>query len=241
MAELGPAINEILPGWMWSDNAYALVRRAYKLIDSNHAKRHDFRVYPDTDLPEGFFTSRLFAPVMARRVLKALAALKAAPAGKAHYVEEDIPGLGKNFLRGNKLAGCVAAYEDYLAFFLLRTWADGAPERWSAEVKALADAAAAALGAAADPKAYLAGKLGRLGEFRESLTASLARDDKRGRQIFDDYGDFHDAPEGDATLARLEKEVKGLLGRLEGVLKGASASGGPGPQAAGTKPAVKTR
>ena len=47
------------------------------------------------------------------------------------YLEEDVPGLGKNFLRGEKLATAIAAYEDYLVFFLLRTYADrpeaGAP------------------------------------------------------------------------------------------------------------------
>lgn len=233
--ELGPAINEIGVGWMWSDNAYALVRRSYRLLDGNKARRHDFTVDHATTLNPGFFTGRMFAPVMVRRVLKAIGALKAAPKGKAYYVEQDIPGLGKNFLPGKKLAAAVAAYEDYLVFYLLRTYADRGPEAGrpenrgpensgpdakGAETKELVVATVAALGIEGDVKAYLAGQLHRLHGFKDTLLHSVARDDKRGRQVFDDYADFHDAPEDDSTIARIEKEVKALLGRLETVLKG---------------------
>lgn len=257
VSELGPAINEILPGWMWSDNAYALVRRSYKLIDSDKARRHKFMVDPETTLPAGFFTGRVFAPEIARRVIRACRELAGAPKGKDFLLEEDVPGLGKNFLRTKKLAASIAAYQDYLVFYLLRTYADRPRERWNAEVTGLADAAwqalaatgavAAAPGAAdgareaspgsaqggaaagvsrgagptavGDPRAWLATQLHRLTGFRDSLKASLARDDKRGRQIFDDYADFNDAPESDSALARLDQEVTGLLGRLETALK----------------------
>ena len=106
--ELSPALNEILPGWVWSDNAYSLVRRSYKILDGRkgdgQASDHASAGFPGTALSPGFFTGPLFAPAMARRVLHALAALRAAPAGKPFCLEEDIPGLGKNFLRREKRA-----------------------------------------------------------------------------------------------------------------------------------------
>ena len=70
-------------------------------------------------------------------------------------------------------------------------------------------------------KAFLAGQLGRLHGFKDSLLKSLGRDDKRGRQIFDDYADFHDAPENDAAIVRLGKDVEALLQRLEPILRDA--------------------
>jgi hypothetical protein len=257
VAELGPAINEIIPGWMWSDNAYALVRRSYKLIDSDKSRRHDFRVDPETTLPAGFFTGRMFAPEMARRVIRAYRTLAAAPKDKELLLEDDVPGLGKNFLRGKKLAGSIAAYQDYLVFYLLRAYADRPRDQWNAEVTGLADAAweaLAAMGAVGaapgvangaregspgsatgagsatvgDSRTWLATQFHRLAGFRDSLKASLARDDKRGRQIFDDYAAFHDAPESDSALERLDQEVKGLLGRLETALKAPAGGKGPG-------------
>ena len=67
-------------------------------------------------------------------------------------------------------------------------------------------------------KAFLAGRLGRLQGLMDSLLKSLGRDDKRGRQIFDDYAGFHDEPENDAAIVRLGKDSEGLLERLEPVL-----------------------
>src|SRR5690606_23852621 len=37
---LAPGLNEAIPGWMWSENAYALARNAYKYADRNKARRH---------------------------------------------------------------------------------------------------------------------------------------------------------------------------------------------------------
>ncbi|HLP40565.1 MAG TPA: hypothetical protein VK465_03575, partial [Fibrobacteria bacterium] len=81
------------------------------------------------------------------------------------------------------------------------------------------DAIAQALGASADPAGFLAGRLDRLAAFKEGLATSLARDDKRGRQVFDDYADFHDTLGSDSTLARLAQEAEALRTRLLGALK----------------------
>jgi hypothetical protein len=217
--ELGPAINEIVPGWMWSDNAYSLVRRSYKFESSNEARRHDFTVDPDSELPKGFFTSRLFTPAMASRALRSLSALRAAPKDKLYYLDKDIEGLGKNFLHAKRLAPAVDAYADYLTFFLFRTFADRPDHAWSDELKLLIPAIGEAIGAGGNLRGYLSAQLGRLKAFRGHLLESLARDDKRGRQVFDDYADFHDEPEKDPALARLDKEVQQLLTRLETALR----------------------
>ena len=244
---LSPALNEILPGWVWSDNAYSLVRRSYKLLDADKARRDAptdpaSPGFPGTALAPGFFTGPLFRPAMARRALSALAALRAAPEGKPCYLEEDIPGLGKNVLRGDKRAAAIAAYEDFLVFFLFRAYADR-PDIWGAEAKELVPAVAAAVRGATTgnpeseagagsatsgdihrtTKSFLAGELKRLRGFRDTLHKSLGRDDKRGRQVFEDYADFHDAPESDSTVGRLEDEAEALQAILELSLRNSPA------------------
>jgi hypothetical protein len=215
--ELGPAFNEILPGWMWTENAYSLVRRSYKFEDSNLAKRHRFTVDPGTAL-KGFFAGRLFAPALARKVLRARQSLQAAPADRPFYLEDQVPGLGKNFLRGKGRDKAVSAYEDYLVFFLFRIHADRPLESHSGEMREMAGTIARELGADRDLKAFLSAHRDRIPAFRENILATLARDDRRGRQIFDDYGDFHAPPEEDAALARLSKDLAALSERLEAFL-----------------------
>jgi hypothetical protein len=236
---LSSALNEIAPGWMWSENAYALVRRSYKLLDGDKTRRRNFTVQTGTALAPGFFTGPLFALSLARKVPRAASslgalgdvgkvgdpgtpAIQAEHAGKACLLEEDIPGLGRNFLRGHKLAAAVAAYEDYLTFFLFRTYADLPAPEWNPDVKDIVASITKILGIRGDAKAWLAGRLDRLHGFRDSLLKSLLRDEKRGRRIFDDYSDFHDTPTDDPALARVDEEVKALLLRLGSVLKAAN-------------------
>jgi hypothetical protein len=217
--ELGPAINEIVPGWMWSDNAYALVRRSYKFEDSNQARRHAFSADPTSTLPSGFFTSRIFLPSMAKMVLKAFLCLRAAPPDMPYYLEENLPGIGKNFLRGKILERAIGAYEDYLIFFLMRIFADHARSNWPQDLIPLINTIAKAVHMPGDGKAFLAEQKPRLAAFKASILDSLGRDDRRGRQIFDDYGDFHTSPEADGTIARLSEDLAALTKRLDVFLK----------------------
>jgi hypothetical protein len=194
--------NEIVPGWMWSDNAYSLARRAYK-----------------TGGAAGFFDSRIFSADLARKVLKARQALRLGPAGKPLYFEDSVSGLGGNFLRGSARDRALAAYEDYLAFFLMRTYADRPGEAWETD---LSDMVALvrkelALGQPAVPGAreWVESQRFRLGALMDNMLGSLARDEKRGRKVFDDYAEFHPGAEMDATMGRVEKDLAAIGKRLE--------------------------
>ena len=217
--ELGPAINEIVPGWMWSDNAYSLVRRSYKFEGSNEARRHDFTVDAQSTWKTGFFAGRIFTAGLARKVLKARQSLRAAPADKPYYLESEIPGLGKNFVRNKIRDRALAAYEDYLIFFLMRTFTDRPQSAWVPEWHELTAAIAKELSAGTDLKAYLESHRPRIAALHGAILDSLKRDDKRGRQVFDDYADFHSPPEEDAAMARLDKDLAELDQRLTTFLK----------------------
>jgi hypothetical protein len=221
-AEAGDGRNEIVPGWMWSDNAYALVRRMYK-FESGNAAIHASSADPASTWKTGLFAGRLFTVALARKVLKALQTLRAAPPGRPVYQEDTVPGLGKNFLRAQAREKALAAYEDYLAFFLMRTYADRPGEAWGMELSDLVAALRKELAgptAVPEARAWTGTQRFRLPAFKSSMVASLERDDKRGRQIFDDYADFHPAPEDDAAVIRLAGDLEELGRRLDSFVKG---------------------
>jgi hypothetical protein len=218
----GAGLNEIVPGWMWSDNAYALARRMYKFESADPEHRYA-AADPASTWKTGLFAGRLFAVGVARKALKAHQALRLAPAGRPAYLEDVLPGLGKNVLRGPQRERALAAYEDYLAFFLMRAYADRPGEAWGHELSSLVAILRKefALGQAAVPsaRAWVESQRFRLPAFRERLAASLARDDKRGRQVFDDYAEFHPPAEADGAVARVGADLEELDRRLDAFLK----------------------
>jgi hypothetical protein len=139
-------------------------------------------------------------------------------------LDDTLPGLGKNFLRGKGRAKALAAYEDYLAFFLMRAYADRPGEAWSMDlsnlVAVLRKELAHGLPAVPDARTWAAEQRSRLPAFKAGMVASLGRDDKRGGQVFDDYSDFHPATGEDAAVVRLAGDLEELERRLEAFLKG---------------------
>jgi Domain of unknown function (DUF4954) len=211
--ELGPAINEIIPGWMWSDNAYALVRRSYKFETANLGQ------LATSTLRSGFFTGRIFMPQLAHMVLKASQSLRAAPADLPYYLESHIPGLGKNFLRGKVRERALAAYNDYLCFFLMRTYADLPQKDWTREVQNLVGAISKELIGDLDIEVFLAKQKFWIPTLKANILRSLQRDDERGSQIFDDYTDFHAPPEADGAIKRLNGDLDQLAEKVDRFLQ----------------------
>jgi hypothetical protein len=210
-------LNEILPAWMWSDNAYSLVRRSYKFLDAE-AGANGSNPEKTGAGAAGFFEGRVFEPALAVKVLKARQALRAAPADAPLLLEEQVPGLGKNALRGAQRLRALSAYDDYLCLFLIRIHAHRPQEAWPADLLTLAESIARELEAGPDPKAYLAAQRLRLPAFREAILASLSREDLRGRAIHDDYAEFHSPPEEDKAVIRLGRDLLALSERLEAYL-----------------------
>lgn len=206
---LAPGLNEAMPGWMWSENAYALARNAYKYADRNKARAHTLPaiVPPDgSPLAGSFLGSDLFAPRVSQPVLKAFEILVEAEARETRvlYTASEIAGLGANFLRGKRLEKARAAYADYLLFLQCRI------ALWSPEPNAMACMAAKnallSLGVSDLEAAFAA--------FLAAVESSLAKDTTRGAAVFDDYEAFHGAPADDAVCRRLRADLTGLLPAL---------------------------
>lgn len=223
VAAAGSGLNEIVPGWMWSDNAYALARRMYKCESGDPENRLGTAADRASTFKTGLFAGRLFSVSLARKVLKAHQALRTAPAGRPAFLDDVLPGLGKNVMRGPLRERALSAYEDYLSFFLMRAYADRPGEAWGNDLSAFVAILRKelAVGEAAVPEArvWVPAQLYRLAAFRERLVASLARDDKRGAQVFDDYAEFHPSADADGAVARVDADLADLGRRLDAFLK----------------------
>jgi hypothetical protein len=183
---------------MWGENAYALIRNAYKYADRNRALRH---AVPERTPPAGsplngtFLAADLFAPRIAGFVREALQTLSeiAAPRDKEAFYKKAVPGLGANSVRYSRIAKARDAYENYLAFVQVREVLWQGPQE----------------GANTENTARLnMQELGALfGVFAASVESSLAKDAERGSRIFEDYAAFHPAPAADAVCLRLREDL----------------------------------
>ena len=120
---VSPAFNEILPGWVLSDNIYAVLRNERKFAIRNKATRSrlDYEV---------------FRPQIVDLILAARETLRKAegclPPERANsytsggvsigpvYIDKDIPGLGKNFMKESARVEGLKAYTFYVRLYALK-------------------------------------------------------------------------------------------------------------------------
>ncbi|MDR2731804.1 MAG: DUF4954 family protein [Fibromonadaceae bacterium] len=99
----GNALNEIIPGWVYSKNVYGVFRSIYKW---------DKRSGNATSL------NLLFSDPLLNSVMNACKILKEFLLGKNTLLtvatEQELPGLGSNFIKTENLEKIIEAYELYL-------------------------------------------------------------------------------------------------------------------------------
>ncbi len=94
---VSPAYNELMPGWVLSDNLYTIERNQGKYRKRNKARRSEF-------------TFDVFRPEIIDLVILARNALMSITEEKPFYLENDIPGIGKNFVTRRNLLKGIEAY-----------------------------------------------------------------------------------------------------------------------------------
>jgi len=205
-----PAVNEIMPGWMWGENAYALIRNAYKYAERNAARDHGVPTLPPppgSPLAGTFLASDLFAPGVSQHVLKAFEALAGIEHADADavYTAKELPGLGANVLQGARIKKARAAYAHYLALLQCRI------ALWSPEVNPVATRAAQNTLVALEASEETGFKVADLfAGLLTSVETSLAKDATRGQEVFADYATFHPAATDDPVCARLRAELRAM-------------------------------
>jgi hypothetical protein len=225
---VSPALNEIIPAWLLTDNAYALKRNESKFRARNRARRQqlDFRI---------------FRPDIVDLMREACRRLEAVRAVAPFYTDREIDGLGKNFLLEKYRQPAVDAYRFFIGYYALSRLKEQAEA-------ALHDHHSGAIHRllvtpSSDPRweharQILCGDMGHgnvvvalrllptmLERFARDVERSRAKDDERGPRIIEDYAEVH-VEAGDDPLVRqtwdetrrLQREVEELIRRFDAPL-----------------------
>ena len=237
---LSPAYNEIVPGWVLSDNIYTVKRSEGKFRKRNKARRSEFDF-------------EVFRPDIMELVIKARDALESVTADekeaeapkndekkgiKDFYTDRDIPGLGKNYLKEESRQNAIETYTFYLKNYALA----GLKRELSLRIDAGADTSLEALlkGDIGSPRwEHERGVLVSEGlgsdfikdleeyvriqeEIAGSVQASKEKDNIRGARIIADYPSVHPPASEDGfvvqtwnELEELKKEVGSIISSLK--------------------------
>ncbi len=218
-----PAYNEILPGWVLSDNMYMLKRNEGKYKKRNKAQRT-------------VFVFDVFRPDTVGKMIRARNRLAAVDQVKPVYTGKDISGLGRNYLKEEKRLDAIETYGYFIEYYALcglKSKIDG----WILDVPP-ADIARLCGEASDDAewefqRTILADEgycergveenLLRLVAMQETIAQatedSKQKDDDRGSKIITDYPDAHKPAAQDAFVRDIRAETEALKREIETLIQ----------------------
>ena len=202
-------LNEIVPGWNYACNAYALDRNAYK-----------YSVRGKGVVPAGF--ASIFSPETVRMVYDAYCRLQVATIRDV-YTKEHIDGLGENFLRERVRQQALHTYSEYLERYVLEliiTLVVNDSSLVGQPVKELrrmvttdSNKDVVRVTPLAENFDDLVKRYRQLEkDWFERVSHGLDKDNDRGRKIFDDYDDAHPVDKGftEWEKSRVEEKLRRL-------------------------------
>ncbi len=197
--------NHVVPGWVYRENAYLLLRNEAKFLQRNKARRHVF------DL-------RVFRPDLVEKLWKARGYLESLQ-GKPVYDGRDLAALGKNRLtEADRIAG-VETYSAALRYAVLRIHADTRLRGVACDTKWLDDQLERLGLASQRGKQRLLKWLEEERQLWKSALAAKRKDDSRGASVIPDYGDFHVAAEDDTFLSERASELVALERKIQDIYR----------------------
>ncbi|HUI92438.1 MAG TPA: DUF4954 family protein [Chitinivibrionales bacterium] len=210
------SLNELIPGWVLSDNLYAVKRNESKFLKRNKAKR-------------GAFACDTLRPDTIDLIVSARDRLKNAAPAREWYGPADINGLGENFMTEESRKKGVATYDFYIEYYCLCGLA-GRLAGGAAAVSVFRDATK-------DPvwehQRGLCGKEGlakrgvkenltRLFQMHEKVAADTKKakqkDDERGRRVIADYDAAHTQAKDDLFVKETTDKIKKMKAELEQII-----------------------
>ena len=214
LVNVPPRLNEIVPGWNYARNAYALDRNLYK-----------YSLRGKGIVPSTFYS--IFSPDTVRYVCDAYQRLQVTTI-RDIYTKEHINGLGENFMRERIRQQAIKTYQEYLERYVLEliiTLVVNDPSLQTQPVKELRrmatnDVNKDVIRIAALPETFddLLKRYRQLEkDWFERVTHGLDKDNERGREIFDDYDDAHPIDKGFSEWEKARVEEK--LRRLNSITK----------------------
>ncbi len=211
-AGMSPAINELVPAWVLSENTYSIFRNENKYRKRNMARRDhfDFSIIREETV---------------HMMISAREKLKNIETAKDFYTDKDIDGIGKNYLTEKNRKKGLETYSFFIKFFCLRgichrlgnllpEGTDNINERLFSATHSDTDQTTETILSIYESeklnekplmenlKEYIA-ILDRIYEL--SLNSKM-KDFRRGTEIIDNYALYHSPPESDIFLKELKEE-----------------------------------
>lgn len=200
------AYNEILPGWGLYANAYAVERAEAKFAKRDSSKRHALEY-------------KILRPDIIAMVRDALHRLEAISEPKAIYRDDELPGLGKNFLREPARLGAIDAYRRTLRRYALRTLLGQQEDRITIPGSVeIAEALLDDLMPATDLGERLRELVRIERDNADIVEASKAADDVRGARIIPGYAAAHAPAADDPVVALARRRAETTAQRVAAVL-----------------------
>lgn len=216
-----PSYNEIFPGWVLAQNIYSVRRNEGKYKKRNKARRTDF-------------VFAVFRPDVIDILIEARDNLKSARPAKEIYTNEDIPGIGKNYLSEESRRNGIEAYELYIEYYAL-TQLLNRITAMQAKVPGTLDRiydektddsewehARSVLLREGYRDRSIRDNLLRLIDILNCISISTIRskerDDDRGKKIIPDYSDVNTLAGDDSFVKETINETAILTGRIESII-----------------------
>jgi len=217
---LGPAFNELFPGWVLAENLYAIKRNEAKFKSRNKARRTELSF-------ETFRPEIIDLIVSARNKLKN-------PSRKARlYLSKEIPGLGKNFLSEKSRLEGIAAYDFFIEYYCIKglfTYLSGHPQKkavsrsYSSVTKnVLWEHQRKLLVLEGFSKRTIKENLNRLKELERAIAQSVQnskeKDLTRGQRIMSDYSSAHLPASRDYFIMETWAETHSTIRKIDLLLQ----------------------
>jgi len=195
--------NELLPGWCYGHNSFALMRNQFKYSQREKGRERS---------KQGQQPHSILRTDIARLVLAARNALKDIERVQEIYTEKDIPGLGKNYLTEPNRSQALEFYEEYLKRFLVQQALQPFFDSLEGEREIFESSKPLFAGDLREFRKQISVpdtlpslvKLHRTQEkhWKESVLSNSEKDCRRGEKIFDDYALVH--PEDESLMQYIE-------------------------------------
>lgn len=217
-----PSYNELFPGWVLSQNIYSVRRNEGKYKKRNKARRSEF-------------VFAVFRPEIIDMMISARDRLKSIGSVKKVYTNENIPGIGKNFLSDQSRKSGIEAYELYIGYYALTQLLNRISSIQAKKATSALDGiydektndheweyARKVIASEGYRDRSLKDNLLRLIDILSTISAdtlrSKERDDERGIKIIPDYTVVNTLADDDSFIKETIKETANLIGRIESII-----------------------
>jgi hypothetical protein len=221
---VSPAYNEIMPGWVLSDNIFSVKRNEGKYEKRNKARRTKF-------------TFEALRPDIIDLMIEARKRLSSVAQVKEIYTDKEVKGIGKNYLSEESRKGGIEAYAFYIKYYALKGLKTKAvklvAEKKSKEVAGILDAKSDCPRweherrvllqefTERDVKALLKQFSEMTEQIARDVETSKEKDDKRGVRVIPDYAEAHEAAKDNSFVKQtwietetVKKEIQELIKKL---------------------------